>query len=204
MNNTQIEIERLKADVYLLRKHEIWVHNMFESLERKFTEIRQEVSHLKNLVLASSSNQSLNIIDDIISFDTLPVPDTDMDQTISMEKKRKNDDTTEEMDGSMPKKHKKNDGTTMESKETERLSAKQKHLRFRLKRMFDFAQWDGNVAIVSKKVVEEKNCDIKNPLSSMRKRLVSKGFVIKSVDAYWQISHTLITNKNWENVIFDF
>ncbi len=83
---------------------------------------------------------------------------------------------------------------------------KKRYFRYRMRDIYRSAAWseDGLSAYVPVNIIEEQNADIKKPLTSMRKRMVTRGFAVKRIGEKWEIYHPQLNASNWERELFNF
>ena len=83
---------------------------------------------------------------------------------------------------------------------------RRRHFRFRMKEIYVVATWsdDGLRARVPVRKVLELNNDLQKPLTSIRKRMATRGFVVQTIGQEWEIYHEELNQMNWQNELFNF
>ena len=105
-------------------------------------------------------------------------------------------------------------GETIDST-TERLKRKEKkkrlaiqiHFRFRAMEICKHATWDesGSIGTISIERLVQLNIDLKNPLKSMKRRMVARAFIFHSSEpGFLTFSHAELNSENWKLKVFAF
>ena len=82
---------------------------------------------------------------------------------------------------------------------------RRRHFRFRMQNLYETATWnsDGSATFLVSNIREQNN-DIRNPVASMRKRMRSYNFSIRTVEDSWVVEHEDLNFSNWRKGLFNF